>query len=81
MRTKAGNFRNAPKLNFDLYVISFICTNFEAFTTFSAIFTCIRFTSSRDMNFEVLIKRANFTLVFNSNQCLSHEINGNLLLL
>ena len=42
MSTKAENFRNAPKLNFDLYVISFICTNFEAFTTFSAIFTCIR---------------------------------------
>ena len=39
VRTKAENFRNAPKPNFDLYVISFICTNFEAFTTFSAIFT------------------------------------------
>ena len=42
MRTKAENFRNAPKPNFDLYDISFICTNFEAFTTFSAIFTRIR---------------------------------------
>ena len=30
--------------NFDLYVISFICTNFEAFTTFNAIFTRIRRT-------------------------------------
>ena len=46
VRTKAENFRNAPKLNFDLYVISFICTNFEAFTTFSAIFTRIRCTSN-----------------------------------
>ena len=37
MRTKGENFRNAPKPNLDLYVISFICTNSEAFTTFSAI--------------------------------------------
>ena len=44
MRTKAENFRNAPKPNFDVYVTSFICTNFEAFTTFSAIFTRIRCT-------------------------------------
>ena len=44
MRTKAEDFRNAPKPNFDLYVKSFICTNFEAFTTFSAIFTRIRCT-------------------------------------
>ena len=44
MRTKAENFRNAPKPNFDLNVISFICTNFEAFTKFSAIFTRIRRT-------------------------------------
>ena len=42
MRTKAENFRSAPKPNFDLYAISFICTNCEAFTTFSAIFTRIR---------------------------------------
>ena len=27
MRTKAENFRNASKPNFDLYVLSFICTN------------------------------------------------------
>ena len=44
VRTKVENFRNAPKPNFDLYVISFICSNFEAFTTFSAIFTRIRCT-------------------------------------
>ena len=37
VRTKAENFRNVPEPNFDLYVISFICTNFEAFTIFSAI--------------------------------------------
>ena len=39
------NFRNAPKPNFDLHVISFICTNFEVFTTFSPIFTRIRCTT------------------------------------
>ena len=44
MRTKAENFRNAPKPNVDLYVISFICANFEAFTLFSAIFLHIRCT-------------------------------------
>ena len=38
-------FEMPPKSNFDLYVISFICTNFEAFTTFSAIFTRIRCTT------------------------------------
>ena len=37
-------FSNVPDPNFDLSVISFICTNFEAFTTFDAIFTCIRRT-------------------------------------
>ena len=41
MRTKPENFRNAPKPNFDLYVISIICTNFEAFTIFS---TCNFYT-------------------------------------
>ena len=41
LRTKAENFRNVPKPNFDLYVISFIYTNFEAFNTFSAIFTVL----------------------------------------
>ena len=34
---KAENFRNALMPKFDLYVISFIRTNFEAFTTFSEI--------------------------------------------
>ena len=48
MRTKAENFRNAHKPNFDLYVISFICINFEAFTTFSAIFTRICCNTKRD---------------------------------
>ena len=33
-------------LNVDLHVTSFICINFEAFTTFSAMFTCIRRTSN-----------------------------------
>ena len=42
--TKAENFRKAPKPNFDFYVTGFICTNFKAFTTFSAIFTRIRRT-------------------------------------
>ena len=46
VRTKAENFRNAPKPNFDLYIISFICTNFEAFTTFSTIFTRILCTNT-----------------------------------
>ena len=30
MTTKPENFRNAPKPNFDLYVISFICSENEA---------------------------------------------------
>ena len=33
VRKKAENSRNAPDTKFDLYVISFICINFEAFTT------------------------------------------------
>ena len=45
MRTKAENFRK-PKPNFGVFVTSFICTNFEAFTTFSAIFTRIRCTNT-----------------------------------
>ena len=43
---KSRKFSKSPKPNFDLYVISFICTNFEAFTTFSAIFTRIRCANS-----------------------------------
>ena len=43
---KVANFQNAPNPNFDLYVISFICSNFDAFTTFSAIFTRIHHTSN-----------------------------------
>ena len=41
IRTKAENFQNSPNAKFDLYVISFICTNFDAFTTFSGTFTHI----------------------------------------
>ena len=33
IQTKVENFQNAPNPNFDLYVISLICTNLEAFTT------------------------------------------------
>ena len=44
MRIKAEKFQNAPKPNFDLFVVSFIYTNFEAFSTFGAIFTRIRRT-------------------------------------
>ena len=46
IRTKAESFQNAPKANFDFYVISFICTNFESFTTFSSIFTRIQHTGT-----------------------------------
>ena len=42
---KAENFRDASKPNFDLYVISFICTNFEAFTKFSTVYTRICHTN------------------------------------
>ena len=42
VRTKAENCQNAPIANFDLYAISFICTNFEAFATISTIFTPVR---------------------------------------
>ena len=45
IQTKVENFQNAPNSNFDLYVISLICTNLEAFTTFSIIFTHILLTS------------------------------------
>ena len=34
-------FEMPPKAILNLYGVSFICTNFEAFTTFSAIFTRI----------------------------------------
>ena len=43
---KSRKFSKCPKPNFDFYVISFICTNFEAFTTFSSIFRRIRRTMS-----------------------------------
>ena len=64
MRTKADNFRNAPERNFDLYVICLFCTNFEAFTTFSAIFTRIRRTIIDHSEFitgqcEKILSRAN----------------------
>ena len=45
IQTKVENFQNVPNPNFDLYVISLICTNLEAFTTFSTIFTHILLTS------------------------------------
>ena len=38
-------FKMPSDPNFDLYVISFIRTNYEAFTTFGAIFTRIRQTT------------------------------------
>ena len=44
VQTKAENFRNDPKAILNLYGVSFICTNFEAFTTFSAIFKCVHRT-------------------------------------
>ena len=33
LRTTAAKFQNALNANFDLYVISLICIDFEAFTT------------------------------------------------
>ena len=42
VRTKAENFPNTSDPNFDIYVICFIYTNFEASTTFSTIFTSNR---------------------------------------
>ena len=44
---EAENSPNTQDPNFDLYVISFICINFEAFTTFSRIFTSISCTILR----------------------------------
>ena len=41
---KSRKFSKSHNPNFDLYVIRFICTSFEAFTTFSAFFTRIRRT-------------------------------------
>ena len=38
---KARDFRNSPKSILDQHDKSFICTKFQAFTTFSAISTCI----------------------------------------
>ena len=43
-KNKSRKFLKFPNPNFDLHVISFICTNFEDFTKFSAIFTRIRRT-------------------------------------
>ena len=48
-KNKSRKFSNYPKPNFSLYVISFICTNFEAFTTFRAVFTRIRCTRRRKL--------------------------------
>ena len=56
---KAENFPNVPNANFDLYVISFIRTNFEAFTAFSAIFKRIRRSISKKRNTIVLRPKVN----------------------
>ena len=53
---KSRKLRNAPKLNFDLYVMSFICTNFEAFTTSSAICTRIRHTFQSFSDFKNVVQ-------------------------
>ena len=37
MRTECENFQTAPKSILILYDTSFLCTKFQAFTTFSAI--------------------------------------------
>ena len=42
LQNKSREFSKCPRPNVDLYAISSVCTNFEAFTTFSAIFTSIR---------------------------------------
>ena len=44
IKTQGQNFQNAPNSIFDPNDKSFICTKFQAFTTFSAILTCIRDT-------------------------------------
>ena len=53
---KAENFQNALNPNYDLYVRSFICTNFEAFAAFSAIFTRIRLTNLAEKRFTLVAK-------------------------
>ena len=72
MRTKAENFRNAPKPNFDLYVISFICTNFEAFTTFS----CTIVQPDKDRRFDWLISGPSKAVLDRQKGVLDGEIEG-----
>ena len=54
-RTDTEKFQSVPSANFKLYVISLICTNFEAFATFSAIFRRIRRTIIRFSETSLLV--------------------------